>query len=398
MLDVIALLEQISSIGVDRRGGYRRFALTDTETELLEWFDSTAEDIGLEVECDRNGNRWAWWGDPSQGNALVTGSHLDSVPRGGAFDGPLGVASGFAAISAMKNAGVQPARPIALSCFTDEEGGRFGLACLGSRLATGAADPARVLGLRDDAGISMAEALRAQGRDPKHLGPDPDRLAGIGTFIELHVEQGRGLIDTDHAVGVGVRIWPHGRWRCDIDGRADHAGTARMIDRDDPMLTLARLINAAHDRAGVMDHPQRAARATIGRVVISPNAINAVPAQVTAWLDARAGDEDALTELVTGIARDAGVSLTAESLTPEQTFNAELAADLTEVLLGAPLLDSGAGHDAGVLADAGVNTAMLFIRNPTGISHAPEEHSEEADCRSGVEALTRVLSKHAGQS
>ena len=391
MLDVVDLLEQIGGIGKDRTGGYRRFALTDTERELAEWFDATAGSLGLSVECDRNGNRWAWWGNPADGDAIVTGSHLDSVPRGGAFDGPLGVASGFAAVASMKDRGVQPVRPIALACFTDEEGGRFGLACLGSRLMTGVVDPTRVLGLRDDDGITVAEAMQAQGRDIHVIGPDLDRLAAIDTFVELHVEQGRALIDTEHAVGVGTRIWPHGRWRCDITGRADHAGTARMMDRDDPMLTLAALIDAAHVQAGRIDSPDRVARATIGRVQITPNAINAIPAVVTAWLDARAGDEQTLTALVDDIARSCGVSLLAESGTPEQTFDRSLAKHLSTLLAAAPLLDTGAGHDAGVLSDAGVRSAMLFVRNPTGVSHAPEETAEESDCRAGVEALERVL-------
>ena len=164
-----------------------------------------------------------------------------------------------------------------------------------------------------------------------------------------------------------------------------------MVDRDDPMLTLAALIDAAHVQAGRIDSPNRPARATIGRVQITPNAINAIPAVVTAWLDARAGDEQTLTALVDDIARSCGVSLLAESSTPEQTFDRPLAGHLSGLLASAPLMDTGAGHDAGVLSDAGVRTAMLFVRNPTGVSHAPEESAEESDCRAGVEALERVL-------
>ncbi|MDP4825574.1 MAG: hypothetical protein NWR60_06965, partial [Candidatus Nanopelagicales bacterium] len=101
-MDVVALLAEIESIGRLSDGGYRRFALTDAEAQLNEWFDSTAASLGLAVEEDRNGNRWAWWGDPSQGSAIATGSHLDSVSRGGAYDGPLGIASAFAAVARLK--------------------------------------------------------------------------------------------------------------------------------------------------------------------------------------------------------------------------------------------------------------------------------------------------------
>ena len=395
-MDVVALLAEIESIGRLSDGGYRRFALTDAEAQLNEWFDSTAASLGLAVEEDRNGNRWAWWGDPSQGSAIATGSHLDSVSRGGAYDGPLGIASAFAAVARLKAAGKEPTQPLAVSCFTDEEGGRFGVACLGSRLAAGKITAERALGLRDDDGISMAEAVRARGRRPAHLGPDPQRLQRVATFIELHVEQGRGLVDTDHAVAVGTAVWPHGRWRVEFSGRADHAGTAHMDDRVDPMLHLAQFITVAKESARARDTLPQAARATVGRVQVLPNAVNAIPARVLAWLDARASSETLLDELIEAIVAETNVQLSEESRTPRQVFDPSLGAHLSHLLGDVPLLDSGAGHDAGVLADAGVSTAMLFVRNPTGISHAPEEFAEEVDLRAGVDALTAVLSDLLG--
>ena len=396
-MSVIARLEEIADIGRDpSAGGYRRLAWTDPDLALREWFIGQSSALGLDVETDRNGNIWAWWGDPSAGGAVITGSHLDSVPDGGNFDGPLGVASALAAVSELQRRGVRPRRPLAVACFTDEEGGRFGVACIGSRLATGVLAPERALALRDADGVTFAEALTRAGRDPGSLGADPDRLSRIGAFVELHVEQGRGLIDLQQPLAVGTAILPHGRWRIDISGQPNHAGTTRMADRHDPMIAFARLVLAAQSEAAALDMHTRAARATIGKVACTPNAVNAVPAHVTGWLDARAEDEETLDALLEAIARDIAtdgisVRVTEESRTPAQYFDVTLSEHVAGLLPGAPLLATGAGHDAGVLAEAGVSSAMLFVRNPTGISHSPEEFADDADCETGGAALADVL-------
>ena len=396
-MSVIARLEEIADIGRDpSAGGYRRLAWTDPDLALREWFIGQSSALGLDVETDRNGNIWAWWGDPSAGGAVITGSHLDSVPDGGNFDGTLGVASALAAVSELQRRGVHPRRPLAVACFTDEEGGRFGVACIGSRLATGVLAPERALALRDADGVTFAEALTRAGRDPGSLEADPDRLSRIGAFVELHVEQGRGLIDLQQPLAVGTAILPHGRWRIDISGQPNHAGTTRMADRHDPMIAFARLVLAAQSEAAALDMHTRAARATIGKVACTPNAVNAVPAHVTGWLDARAEDEETLDALLEAIARDIAtdgisVRVTEESRTPAQYFDVTLSEHVAGLLPGAPLLATGAGHDAGVLAEAGVSSAMLFVRNPTGISHSPEEFADDADCETGGAALADVL-------
>jgi N-carbamoyl-L-amino-acid hydrolase len=398
MTGVTTRLHGIASIGRDASsGGYRRLAWTDADLTLREWFAGEAAALGLDLEVDRNGNMWAWWGDSSGSDAVVTGSHLDSVPDGGNYDGPLGVASALDAVAELKRRGVQPRRPLAIACFTDEEGGRFGVACIGSRLAGGVLAPDRALALRDIDGVTFAEALTAAGRDPQALGAEPDRLARIGAFVELHVEQGRGLIDMNAAVGVGTAVLPHGRWRVDIAGQPNHAGTTLIADRCDPMMGLAVLIESARREAAERDSISHAARATVGKVQCTPNAVNAIPSHVIGWLDARAQDEATLDAMLEAIGRDMldlpglHVQIAMESRTPAQTFDVSLSTALATMLGGAPMLATGAGHDAGVLAEIGVPSAMLFVRNPTGISHSPEEHAEDADCEAGAAALADVL-------
>jgi len=365
-------------------GGYRRYAWTSTDALLREWFRGEAEGRGLEVVSDRAGNLWAWHGDPeADGPGLVLGSHLDSVPDGGAFDGPLGIVSAFAALDRVDRSTLR--RPVAIACFADEEGARFGVACAGSRLLTGVLDPDRARALTDDDGTTMAEAMAAAGHDPAGVDRDEETLRRIGTFVELHVEQGRALVDQSAPLGVAEAIWPHGRWRLDLLGRADHAGTTRLADRNDPMLALANAVleaRAAAERHGTV--------ATVGKLRVRPNGVNAIPSEVTAWLDARGPLADAVRAVVADVGKAAGVTAVEESWTPSTDFDADLRDRLADVL-AAPVLATGAGHDAGILAAAGIPAAMLFVRNPTGVSHSPAEHAETGDCLAGVAALARVI-------
>ena len=385
---------ELEPIGRDgASGGYRRFALTAEDATLREWFTGAAAERGLDLVLDRAGNQWAWWGDPDAQPGVVVGSHLDSVPDGGAFDGPLGVVSAFAALDALRARGFTPARPMGVVNFGDEEGARFGVACAGSRVLTGALTPDRALGLTDADGVTMAEALRRAGRDTAGIGRDEDALRRIGTFVELHVEQGRGLVDLGRPVAVGSGIRPHGRWRIELPGRADHAGTTRLADRDDPMLALAAVILRAREAA-----ERRDAVATCGKVRVLPNGVNAIPSLVTAWLDARGAERDSVAGVVADVRAlvgEHGGRFTQESWTDATEFDTSLTQRLSGLLDGAPVLETGAGHDAGILAGAGVPTAMLFVRNPTGVSHSPAEFAERDDCLAGVAALTDVVAELA---
>ncbi len=395
----------LAAIGRDPAGGWTRLAWTDEDRAARAWFSSEAAARGLAVEQDPAGNLWAWWsgpGEPEEGGVVAVGSHLDTVRRGGAYDGALGVVSGLVAVGELIARGVEPARPVAVVAFADEEGGRFGVPTFGSRLLTGALDPAELLERVDEDGISVSQALAAAGVDPETLGPDPERVGRLGAFVELHVEQGRGLADLGQPVALATAMWSHGRWRLTLTGEANHAGTTRLPDRRDPMLGLAAAVLAARAAATELN-----AVATVGRVEVEPNSSNSVPGRVTAWLDARAEQDQTLDWLVTAFetaVEDAAgrnhlsVNLTRESRSPGVEFDADLTARLDTRLradgLEPPGLPTAAGHDAGALA-AAVPTAMLFVRNPTGTSHSPAETAELDDCLAGVRALAAVIEELA---
>ncbi|GGL85740.1 allantoate amidohydrolase [Nakamurella endophytica] len=386
----------LAGIGRDRlRGGYSRHLFDDGDLQLREWFRAEAGRRGLDVETDRNGNLWAWWGTPGP-DTVAAGSHLDSVPGGGAFDGPLGVVSALLAVDELRARGVRPRRPFAVVSFAEEEGGRFGVPCLGSKLMTGAVDPDHVRRLRDTDEIGLADAARRAGIDPTRMGPDRERLAQLATFVELHVEQGRLLQAADPAaqVAVGSEIVAHGRWRLTVTGEGNHAGTTRPEDRHDPMIPAAAAVLAA--RRVLADHP--GAVATIGRLHPVPGGTNVIASSVQCWLDARWGSAEQtatlVDEIVAAVRAEAELEgctlvMTREAMSDRVDFDPGLSVNLSE-RLGAPIIPTGAGHDAGVLS-AHLPAAMLFVRNPSGVSHAPGEHAETADCIAGVQRLTDVL-------
>lgn len=402
MSDIVSLLSQIEDTGRDPRGpGYLRPGFSNTERELRDWFLAEAARRGLDTEIDANGITWAWATPPGD-NAVVTGSHLDSVPGGGAFDGPLGVASALAAFDELKASGALETaqRPLALAVFPEEEGSRFGVACLGSRLITGAIDADRALGLQDANGDTFADVATGYGLDPNRIGADHSRLEKVGSFIELHVEQGIGLINTDQAVAIGSSIIGHGRWHFAFSGQGNHAGTTPMGHRADPVVAGSRVIGDIPVLAATHDN----AVATVGRTLIHPGGTNVIASGMSFWLDIRHADDGVVKQVLEAIsararehAADTGVEvrISQESYSPTTYFTADLNSRLQSVLPSAPLLPSGAGHDAGILAPH-VPSAMLYVRNPTGVSHAPEEACEVDDQRAGVDALVKVLERELG--
>ncbi len=415
----LPLWQSLLPIGRDETtGGYRRYSFTEADSACRDWFLKAASERNLRVECDRNGNLWAWRDvgkpgpgddlsddhstDPDRSGAIVTGSHLDSVPDGGAFDGPLGVVSAFAAIDFLSERGWAPVRPVAVVAFMEEEGARFGVACLGSRLLTGVVEADVARGLTGSDGVTLAEAIAGAGLDPEGIGADAGLGARVAAFVELHVEQGSALDGMGAGVGVGESIWPHGRWRIGFSGRADHAGTTRLRDRRDPMLPFAATVLAAREAAHELG-----ALATMSKVTAVPGGANGICSAVHAWLDARAPDEETLNGLVArvmdsarGNADQHGVTVTSrcESFTPVVEFDLDLRDRVVAALarrgVTAPVLPTGAGHDAGVLAGV-LPTAMLFVRNRTGVSHSPAEYADPEDCEAGVAALAAVLEELA---
>jgi N-carbamoyl-L-amino-acid hydrolase len=359
--DLAERLAELEPIGLDERGT-TRLAWTPEDSAAGAWFDARAAEVGLRVQIDPAGNRWAvpdapapWWG---------VGSHLDSVRAGGRYDGALGVCAGFA---------IAERASVAVVAFADEEGARFNTPTFGSRALTGALDPT-VLERRDDDGVRLAEAMSAAGVDPGGIARAPQWLRRLRGFLELHVDQTPDLEHFAVVRGLAARL----RVQADLQGRADHAGTTRRHERSDALLAAARLIIVADEAAG------EDMVVTASRMLVEPNALTTVAAHVRLWLDARSERPSALDEWLARL--PAGPKLAVASRSDGVTFDPGLRAGLGDP--GGILCF--AGHDAGILAER-MPAAMLLTRNPTGVSHSPEETADLEDAAAAANAILALV-------
>jgi allantoate deiminase len=327
-----------NGVGANRVGG------TPEEDQACELAVSWMAEAGLEVEVDGRGNVIGRLrGRAADLPEVWTGSHLDSVPSGGRFDGALGVVAGLEAVVAVG----QSDRTLGVVVFRDEETG-----CHGSRWRV------------------------------EHA-PLP------GRYVELHVEQGSRLERAGAPLGVVTGIAGLIRRSRVFEGRADHAGTTPMDVRDDALAAAAEYVLRVRDVASGIDD----AVATVGQLEVEPGAANVVPSRVRLTVDARAPDQDRLDRLVAEL----GLDDPHYAMPPVQLATGVLREELEARALPVVELPSGAGHDAGVLAAAGVESSMLFVRSLAGgASHSPEEHSSDEDVELAIQVLTAVLRRLAG--
>ncbi|MET0686390.1 MAG: hydantoinase/carbamoylase family amidase [Solirubrobacteraceae bacterium] len=369
-------LAGLDGIGI-REDGVWRMAWTEELAAAEAWFREQAAAAGLRVARDPAGSLWAlpdgdgpWW---------ATGSHLDSVRAGGRFDGPLGVAAGFAVAERVPG--------VAVLAFADEEGARFNTPTFGSRALVGRLDVADAVARRDDDGVALGEAMRDFGADPDGLAGAPSWLARLRGFVELHIDQTRDLERLGAPAGAVTGLASRLRLALELRGRADHAGTTRRHERADALAAAARLIVAADELAG--DDPDFLV--TASRILVEPNAFTTVPAYVRLWIDARTPDPARLDAWRAALAERAaaaavGVELAVASQSEGVAFDPAVRAALGEL----PELVCYAGHDAGILAER-IPAGMVFVRNATGISHSPDEHVELEDAAVAASALLRAL-------
>jgi len=373
----LAGLEPIG-LGAD---GTTRLAWTPELAAAEDWFGEQARGAGLRVERDPAGSLWAvpdcpgpWW---------ATGSHLDSVRGGGRYDGALGVAAGFAVAERCPG--------VAVIAFADEEGARFNTPTFGSRALAGRLDA--VLDRVDDDGVTLADAMRSFGADPESLSAAPAWLERLSGFIELHIDQTRDLERLGAPAGAVRSLAARMRLALTFEGRADHAGTTRRDERRDALAAAARIVVAADDLAG------GDFLVTATRMLVEPNAFTTVPSRVRLWIDGRTPDEERLADWRAGLAaaaealsRRSGVAIELE--TASRSDGVEFDAEVRAALGDLPKLVCFAGHDAGILAPLRP-AGMVFVRNPTGVSHAPDEAVDLGDAAIAAEALRTALERLA---
>ncbi|MDQ3662508.1 MAG: Zn-dependent hydrolase [Actinomycetota bacterium] len=386
-------LEEINRIGATPAGGAERLAWSDQELRARRWFAARAGDAGLEVSWDPAGNVW---GFGSLEPAVVLGSHLDTVPDGGRFDGALGVAAALEVVGHARREGLPGSERLAVVCFSDEEGVRFGLGMAGSRAVAGTLQPAEIATARDSEGIAFADLLEEHGFEPARVTEARANLDRMACYLELHVEQGIRLERLGASLGVVTEIVGLSDYHIEVRGEANHAGTTAVEDRRDALLPVAHLALAARE---VMSSSEGVV-ATVGDAWVSNGAPNIVPGKAGCILDVRAASAaaiEAAAEAILDAGRSAAEAAGCEfeaGLTkrlPPAPMSEEVVAALeaaaADLGLPAPHLDSRAGHDAMSLGPAGVPCGMLFVASQGGISHSPRERSSKRDCALGAEVL-----------
>jgi N-carbamoyl-L-amino-acid hydrolase len=360
----------------------------------------------MSISVDSVGNIAGTW-NPDECNPdaapVVSGSHLDSVPEGGIFDGPLGVYAGLEAVRAMQDAAVTPERPVQVVCFTGEEGTRFVDGLLGSSVAVGKLEP--------EAALEMSDGTETLGTALDSIGfRGQGRLDASSwhAWLELHVEQSDRLNQRDARVGIVTTISGTVRLRVTIEGSADHAGTKSMSDRTDALAAASEFISALESAPGDVPAGTEAAVATVGELSVTPNVVNVVPGRVDLRADIRDIEQrgiDAIvergTDILRTLERDRGVSVSVER--PYDVPPTTMADRCTDTLRQAATtvgvegvdLHSAAGHDTMRVATA-TDAGLLFAPSEGGHSHSPAEWTDWEDCAAATSVLTRALASLAG--
>ena len=390
---VIADLADLARLTGDGRGA-QRLCWTPKWLRALEWFEYSLRAVGATVSRDAAGNVWGTHAQPGQ-SLVVLGSHLDSVPDGGRLDGAYGTLAALEILRVASATGDQDLG-LAVVAFADEEGARFGPS-LGAAGLTGTADPAWA-DLQDGAGTTLAEAARECGIDPLKANDASARLPEVRAYLELHIEQGPALEHASKRLAVVTATVAMRRERLTLGGSANHAAATPMELRHDALAAAARVITSVRRLASGIG----GATGTVAEIRVSPNVWSVTAARVDLVIDMRAPDDASvaamfleLHELTDSVAEEHGVTLRWEPVRQHgsQRFDSHLV-ELAERALAqvgsAPHhLLSGAMHDATVMA-AAVPSVMLFVPSVGGVSHAPEEHTAEADLELGVEALAAL--------
>ncbi len=382
--------------------GVTRLAYTELERDAHDKFGTYMKALGLDVWSDSAGNTLAEHVGSGPGHpAIGTGSHLDSVPGGGRFDGTAGVVAAMEVARLIVTDSLPHRHPIRFIAFAAEEGARFGQACIGSRLAAGLLSITDLETKRDAAGIQLAEAMSGVGIDAQAAASQPWDPADWAAFVELHVEQGAVLEATKTSIGIVDLISGSTRLDLGLTGRASHTGATPMGLRADALAAAAEIVLATESLANDVRH--RGTRATVGRLVVAPGSITTIPGHVRMSLDVRDVDSDRQRGTASELVRQAtaicarrqigvDVSLIGDSspvVLPR--WLREFSVDACKAqALSYRVMTSGASHDSQAINHI-APTSMIFIPSRDGLSHVPEEWTSSADLAAGTNVLLSIL-------
>ena len=395
---IARFLHEVGEVGADPRGGWSRPAFGPEEREAHAVFERWATELGMTPSTDAVGNSFGELAGSTTGPALLVGSHLDTVPRGGGFDGVAGVAAALEAVRLIAESGGL-GLPLRTVVFSGEEGARFGTPCIGSRVATGAFTGESLRKLQDREGRSVAECAKEVGLRPADATEAVWPEGSVLAFLELHIEQGRVLEARGRTLGIVDAIAGSTRVELTFSGSADHSGATPMTLRHDALAGASELVIEAERRAALY----RTAVATVGDLRVEPGSFTTVPGLARLSLDVRDVDSERQRELAEELLDSASRIAARRGL----EVSAVLVSDQSPVVLHKPVreqlaraaqrsdatfcvLPSGATHDTAHVARV-VPAGMIFVPSRGGVSHAPEEWSSAEDVARGAEVMAAAM-------
>ncbi len=391
----------LAVFGATPKGGMGRLALTDDDKKARDLFVKWSKEAGCEVRVDAVGNIFARRaGTDPDAAPVMTGSHLDTQPLGGRFDGILGVLAGLEIVRTLNEANIRHKRPIDVVCWTDEEGSRFGAGCVGSNAFVGRRSVEDTLKMVDADGNSVGDELKRIG----YAGPEPVGGFEVDSFFEIHIEQGPILENEGLQIGAVEGAQASTGYLVTVTGEEGHAGTLPMVLRKDAMHGAARMIDAVDNVAFTFDpHPV----ITVGHVRVRPNSRNTIPGQVVFTIDSRHPDDEILAAAgramvaaceVIAKERGLGVSIEQTSHRDAVTFDPACVQAVRDAAtaLGLSCMDifSGAGHDAINMSHV-CPSGMVFIPCEDGISHNELENARPEDLKAGTDVLMHAVLSRA---
>jgi N-carbamoyl-L-amino-acid hydrolase len=395
--------ETYSEFGATDDGGLHRLTLSDADADARDQLADDMESLGMDVRVDPVGNMFGRYpGQDDDADPVLIGSHLDSQPDGGRYDGQLGVLTALETLRTFADDDIEPARPVTLVNWTNEEGSRFQPALMGSGVYAGRRSLEEVHATTDDDGRTVAGELERIGYDGADAGPDE-----LHSFLELHVEQGPELEAAGDTIGVVDGVLGATWLGVTVEGHADHAAPSPVHTRRDPMATAA----AAMDRIATLPTRLSAdARTTIGKVTTEPGSVNVIPGEVTFTVDVRSYDETVLDRARDLVENELEAACTRHGTTfdlevlwrmPPTEFAASVRDAIADAAAaaGAPAqhLVAGANHDACALNER-TDAGLMFIPSVDGVSHSPDEFTEWADCVAGATVYANTVASLAVDS
>ena len=398
-------LMTLATIGATPKGGVCRLALTDLDRQGRSLFEQWARELGCSLRRDAIGNLFARrTGLDNQLPAVATGSHLDTQPTGGRFDGNYGVLAGLEVLATLNDAGLVTRAPLEVCVWTNEEGSRFVPVMMGSGVYAGAFTLAHALAARDTQGISVQAALAATGQAGSAPAAVADGAPRFGAYFEAHIEQGPVLEDAGLPIGVVTGALGQRWYDVTVQGQEAHAGPTPMRLRRDALLPTTRLVQQVNTIA-LAEQPD--GRGTVGQLLMHPNSRNVIPGQVRFTVDFRHADDAGLLRMhsafMAAVAAEQrnGIEISVAQVVyfPPQPFDVELVALVRQGAqqhgLAQQNIVSGAGHDAVYVART-APAAMIFVPCKDGISHNEIEDAEPAHLEAGANVLLHAMLSRAG--